>query len=257
MDGFMTRFRTSIPLLLLAFTPVVTLADDYRTVVNGAFDRATPDDFPGDIDTLNLAAAWYFAPVSTDGVPLSEAAFLGRASSLNATVSLVEVFDTHLDAQAAGVSYYIPGTMFYARVGAQRVENAIGLSSTAVVTEHDTQWLGALGLTPLDGLLVSTEFDEDGYDPNITARYVGKLPNSHFYAGSVSIVEPEFGDTYIALDFDYFLDHATSLGVGYSDRDERLELRAEKFFSPRWAAGVSAFTSDRVDGFGVNVTWRH
>ena len=253
----MTRSRTLMSLLLLALAPAASSADDYRLQITGAFDRATPDNFPGDLDTLNLSAAWFFAPVSTDGVPLAEAAFLGRASSLNAVVSRVEVFGTHLNAQAAGVSYYLPDTMFYARVGAQRVETAIGLSSTAVVTEYDTQWVGALGLAPLDGLLVTTEFDEDGYDPNITARYVGKLPNSHFYAGSVSIVEPDFGDTYIAVDFDYFLDDSTSLGAGYSDRDERLELRAEKFFSPNWAAGVSAFTADRVDGFGVHVTWRH
>ena len=176
-------------------------------------------------------------------------------------------FNTNLDGLAASVDYYIPGTMFYAEVGANHREYITGLSSTFVLTENDTSWFGAIGIAPLDGLLITTSLRERGYDPNLTARYVGELPNDHFYAGSVSIVAPDGGKTEYGIDFDYYLDRTFSLGVGYQTfsrggggfwlGEDRWEVRAEKFFSKSWAAGISANTADRSNGFGVNVTWRH
>ena len=128
---------------------------------------------------------------------------------------------------------------------------------------YSTTWSGTLGIAPLDGLLLTTDFEEHGYDPNITARYVGKLPNNHFYAGSVNLVyyddvaTPFDARMPYGLDFDYYFDDSTSLGLGFDDVGDRWELRGEKFFSKSWAAGVSAYTADFDDGFGVHVTWRH
>jgi hypothetical protein len=278
MDGFMTKLRSLAPALLFALAPAAALADDYRFEVKGTFDRhmrSDDGDSAADLDAATLAGTWYFAPVSTDNVPLAEAAFLGRASSLSAIAKQFDFLGTHLDAQSASVGYYIPGTMFYAGVGVSRDESLIGLSSTSVLTEYNTTWSGTLGIAPLDGLLLTTDFQEHGYDPNITARYVGKLPNNHFYAGSVNLAYHDdvsassahdlagtsFGlddtGTSFGLDFDYYFDESTSLGLGFDDVGNRWELRGEKFFSKSWAAGVSAYTADRIDGFGVHVTWRH
>ena len=249
----MTKLRSLVPALLFALAPAAALADDYRFEVNGTFDRFSTDS---DLDVATLAGTWYFAPVSTDIVPLAEAAFLGRASSLSAIAAQVDLVGTQTEAQRASVGYYIPGTMFYAGVGVSRNEDLIGLSSTMVLTEYNTTWSGTLGIAPLDGLLLTTDFQEHGYDPNITARYVGKLPNNHFYAGSVNLADDHYGTSY-GLDFDYYFDDSTSLGLGFDDVGNRWELRGEKFFSKSWAAGVSAYTADRIDGFGVHVTWRH
>jgi hypothetical protein len=258
MDGYMAKLRTLVPALLLALAPAAAFADDYRFEVKGGFDRDVPDGDSYDINTTTLSGNWYFNPVSIDGVPLSEAAFLARSSYLSAIVARFDGFvDTDQNALAASVGYYIPGTMFFVSGGASRVENVYGVSSTLVLKRYDTNWFGTLGIAPLDGLLISTNFHEDGYDPNITAKYVGKLPNDHFYAGSVSLVDPEFGDTSFGLDFDYYFDESSSLGAGYDHVGDRWEMRAEKFFSKSWAAGVSAYTADGVDGFGVNVMWRH
>ena len=245
-------------LLVLAAAPAAALADDYRFDAQGAFDWYQPsDDFFGDADTTNLTGTWYFAPVSTTDVPLAEAAFLGRSSRVSAVLARYELFGEHLNAQAASVGYYFPGTMFYASAGVQRIETLTALSSTFVQTEYDTAWFGQLGIAPLKGLLLTTSFQEDGYDPNITARYVGKLPNSHYYAGSVSLVEPDWGDTSFGLDFDYYFDHTASVGIGYADGAERWELRAQKFLSESWALGASVSTDDFGDGFGIRLTWRH
>jgi hypothetical protein len=255
MDGYMIKLRNLAPVLLLALAPAA-FAEDYRFEVTGAFDRDSLDGF-GDIDTVTLSGTWYFKSVSTDGVPLAEAAFLGRASNLNVMAARSEFFfGPHLDNQAARVEYYVPGTMFYASAGLLRNETLFILDNNAR-TLRDDRWFGSLGVTPLDGLLVTTEFDEDGYDPNIHARHVGKLPNGHFYAGGVSLVDPDRGDLAFGLDFDYYLDDTTSLGAGYDDAGSRIELRAEKFFSKNWAAGITAFDADGSDGFGVHLTWRH
>jgi hypothetical protein len=258
MDGFMTPIRRWAPALLLTLVPAAALADDYRWEVRGSFDRALDSGYLfEDTDSLSLSGTWYFDPVATGEVPLAEAAYLGRASSLSAIVGRLEAFDTRLDAQGANVSYYLPGGLFYASASLSRSEYITALNSTTVLTEHDTYWSGMLGITPLAGLRITTSLREHGYDPNLTARHVGKLRNGHFYAGSVSIVEPDFGDTSFGLDFDYYLDESASLGVGYEDATERWQLRAEKFYAKTWAVGATAHTNRFGEGFGVHVTWRH
>ena len=258
----MTKLRGLAPALLLALAPAVVLADDYQFEVKGALGRDTPsadDSLFGDITGVSLAGTWYFAPVSTDNVPLSEAAYLGRASFVSAGVASADIdgLDTRLNGQGVHVGYYIPNTMFYAVLGVSHGEGITAVNSTTVETGYNTTIFGRLGLTPLDGLLVSTEFSEGGYVPNVDARYVGKLPNSHYYAGRVSLVDPDGGDLSYGLDFDYYFDATTSVGLGFGEAGSRWELRAEKFFMKSWAAGVSAYTASGVNGFGVNVTWRH
>ena len=258
----MSKLQRLAPFLLLALAPVAAVADDYRFEVQGRVDRDLPSfDGVADFDTLNLSGTWFFSPVSTEGVPLSEAAFLGRASSLSAVAARFEwqfaSVDTHLNAQAANVAYYIPGTMFYAGLGVSHAQNVTAISSTIIQKEYATEWFGRLGIAPLKGLLITTELKEHGYDPNISARYVGKLPNEHFYAGGVSLIDPDGGDTSFGLDFDYYFNDAFSLGAGFEDARDEWELRAEKFFSKSWALGATASTSDFGDGFGISVTWRH
>jgi hypothetical protein len=263
MDEYMQKPRFLFPALLLAvLTPVAALADDYRVEVKGSLDRDMPSGSTlGDANTFSLGSTWYFAPVSTDDVPLAEAAYLGRASNLSAIAARFEwefeSLDTHLNAQAARVGYYVPDTMFYAAVGVSRGQNVTAINSTIVQKEYVTTWFGTLGVAPLDGLLITTSLQEHGYDPNVTVRHVGKLPNKHYYAGSVSIVDPDHGDTSFGLDFDYYFDATSSLGFGYEDGGDRWELRAEKFLSKSWAAGASAFTANHGDGVGIHVTWRH
>jgi hypothetical protein len=259
LDYYMTKLRCLALLLTLA---PAAFADDYRVEVRGAFDRDLPaGDFVDDVDTMTLAGTWYMAPVSTDGVPLAEAAFLGRASYLSVIAARFEMrladFNENLNARAASVGFYIPNTMFYAGAGISFGQSITGVSSMGLRKESYATWFGSLGVTPIDGLLVSTEFQEHGYVPNVSARYVGKLPNARFYAGGVSIVDPDQGDSSIGVDFDYYLDESSSLGAGYASGGDRIELRAEKFFSRSWAAGVSAYTADGGDGFGIQVKWRH
>ena len=115
---------------------------------------------------------------------------------------------------------------------------------------------GTFGVTPIDGLLVTTDFDEDGWDPNATARYVGKLGNDHYYAASIGVVDPDEGDLDIGLGFDYFLDHTFSFGGGYGSGSDTFSVRAEKFFMPNFAVGGRIYTEDNGDGLGAFMKWR-
>jgi hypothetical protein len=262
MNDCMIRARSWAFVTLLAIAPALAAADDYRWDVKATFERdQIPGDVFGDVDTLTLGGTWFFAPVSTSGVPLAEAAFLGRASSVSAIVarfdSQFEALDIHLNAQAASIGYYVPNTMIYAGAGVSHGQTIAALNSVIVEKEYVTNWFGTLGVAPLRGLLITTDFHEDGYDPNVTVRYVGKLPNDHFYAGNVSLVDPDGGDTSFGLGFDYYFDASFSAGVGYEDAASQWELRAEKFFSKSWALGISASTADDGDTFGLKVRWRH
>jgi hypothetical protein len=246
--------------ILSAAAPAVGLAADYRAEVQGTYTQLQgPSDFP-DLNAAWVQGRWFFSPVKTDGVPLAEAGFLGRASYISALVARLEssfgVGVHELNAQAANVGYYIPGTMFFAGVSVSRNQYVSAVSSTVVLKDYNTSWSGALGIAPVDGLLISTVVTERGYDPNIMARYVAKLPNSHYYAAAVNIVDPDQGDTSFGVEFDYYFDDTFSAGLAYEDGGETLTGRVRKFFTPRFSVGGSYTNDDYFDTVNVDVALR-
>ena len=141
----------------------------------------------------------------------------------------------------------MPNTIFYGRVGFAYLDDFSG---------DQTDFNATVGVTPLDGLLVTTSFNEEGWDPNITARHVGKLPNSHFYAASVTAVDPDEGHLDLGVDFDYFIDDTFSLGAGFGSGSDDWSVRAQKFFTPKFSVSGRASTGDDGDGFGATIQWR-
>jgi hypothetical protein len=243
--------RNSIlPACLVAMAmPMAANADDYRAEIDLSFDRALLDgDYLPDPDVWGLGATFYFEPVKTDGVPLAEAAFLNRSSFVGAGVVRSELGDEKLDAFGAGIGYYLPNTIFYGELNFTYLDDFGGDQSRVS---------GALGVAPIDGLLVTSRFDEDGWDPNVRARYVGKFPNAHFFAATVDVYEEQSGDDIdFALGFDYFFDTTFSAGATLSEYSS--QLRAEKFFTPRFSVGAhfDIGDDDLGDGFGARVSWR-
>ena len=233
--------------LTLACAGTSAFADDYRAEVTLLADRTEPDgDFPH-LDQFAAVGTYYLAPVRTDGLPLAEAAFLNRSSFVRGTAVRSEIGDEKIDIFSASLGYYMPDTIFFGRLGVSYADDFDG---------DQTNFNGSFGITPLDGLLLFTNFDEDGWDPNVTAKYVGKMANSHYYSIVASAVDPDEGDTDVSLAFDYYLDNTFSLGGGYGSAGDTLSLRAEKFFTPSFAVGAHASTGDDGDGFGATVTWR-
>jgi hypothetical protein len=242
--------RNSIPsaCLLAMALPTMAAADAYRAQLDLSFDRTllNGDDLP-DADVFGLGGTYYLEPVGTDAVPLSEAAFLGRSSYLRAGVARSEWNHEKLDVFGARIGYYLPDTIFYGELGFTDLDDFDGDRS---------QFSGALGIAPFDGLLLTSRFDEDGWDPNLRARYVGKFPNAHFFAASVELYEDADDDRDLAVGFDYYFDSTFSAGVGVSENST--QVRVEKFFTPRFSVGAHADIGDDdlSDGFGARISWR-
>jgi hypothetical protein len=224
-------------------------ADDYRFELGASFDRALFDSdiSDEDADIFSVGGTFYLKPVPTDGVPLAEAAFLHRSSFVAAQIARVDVGGENFDLFGASFGYYIPNTIFYGRISVTKADDDIG-------DTDDTNVSGTFGVTPIDGLLVTTDFSEDGWDPNATARYVGKFGNDHYYAASISVVDPDEDDLDVGLGFDYFLDHTFSIGGSVSS--DAIGIRAEKFFMPNFAVGGRIYTEDNGDGLGAFIKWR-
>ena len=242
--------RKLLPSLLavtLACGGVSAFADDYRGEVTLFGDRTEPDgDFPH-LDQFAAVGSYYLSPVRTDGLPLAEAAFLNRSSFVRGAAVRSEVGDEKIDIFSASLGYYMPDTIFFGRLGVSYADDFDG---------DQTQFFGSFGITPLDGLLLFTNFDEDGWDPNVTAKYVGKMANAHYYSISASALDPDVGDTNVSVDFDYYLDRTFSVGAGYGSAADDFSLRAQKFFTPSFAVGAHVSTGDDGDAFGATVTWR-
>jgi len=225
-------------------------ADDYRSELTAFVDHLSldADVSPDDANVFGAQYAWYFKPVKTDGLPLAEAAYLNRSSFVGGGVTFADFGDDDFDALNAEVDYYLPNTMFFGRLTATH-------SDEDFVDDH-TLIGGAIGITPMAGMLITTNFDEHGWDPNVTARYVGKMGNSHWYAGTVSFVDPDDDDVSVGVDFDYYLDHTFGVGAGFATGNDAFQVRARKFFTNRFAVGGHISTSDDGDGFGADVSWR-
>ena len=223
-------------------------ADDYRFELNLAGEHASFDfDDAADLDAVGVGGTYYLAPVPTDGLPLAEAAFLNRSSFIDAFAVRSELGDEKIDVFGANFGYYVPGTMFYGRIGVTYADDFGG---------DQTNVNGTFGITPLKGLRVTTDIDEDGWDPNVTARHVGRIADRNWYAASVSVTDPDEGDVDVGLDFDFFFDPTFSVGAGFSSGSDSIAVRAEKFFRTRFAVGAHAYTGDDGDGFGAHFTWR-
>ena len=241
------KLVSSFLALALACGGMQAFADDYRGEVTLFGDRTEPDRNAPHLDQFAAVGTYYLAPVRTDGLPLAEAAFLNRSSFAQGGAVRSEIGDEKIDIFSASLGYYMPDTIFFGRLGVSYADDFDG---------DQTRFFGSFGITPLDGLLLFTNFDEDGWDPNVTAKYVGKMANSHYYAITASAVDPDRGDTNVSLDFDYYLDNTFSLGAGYGSASDDFSLRARKFFTPSFAVGGHVSTGDDGDGFGASVTWR-
>ena len=240
--------KTSALLLAAMFASAATQADDYQFELNVSGDHASFDaDDPDDLDAIGVGGTYYFKPVPTDGLPLAEAAFLNKSSYVSGAAIRSELGDEKIDIFGASLGYYMPGTMLYGRLGFTYADDYGG---------DQTNINGSIGVTPLHGLLVTTDFDEDGWDPNATAKYVGKIADRHFYAASVSVTDPDDDDVDLGLAFDYYLDLTFSVGAGFNSGQDAFSLRAEKFFKPNFAVGGRAYFGDDSDGFGATVSWR-
>ena len=221
-------------------------AEDFNIEMQLSHDAASYDN-ASNSDATAFNATYYFDPVITDGVPVPEAAFVTRKSYLNASMARADSGVAEGDVMVANVGYHVPNTIFFGRVGLVR-DDFPGAG-------NDTSWNGTVGIVPVPRLFFGSDFHEDGYDPNITARYAGKLPNGRWFSASVSAVDPDVGDSVVGFQADYYLD-GFALGGGFSSGADRWNVRFDKGLPNGFGLLLRYFAEDGGDGVGAMLTWR-
>lgn len=239
----------------LAASAAAQADDEFRVQAQLVYDKFEFDDAdvglaPEDTDTLTATGTFFFNPVSTVGVPVGEAAYINRASYASLSLSKVDAGVVDADLLQANVGYHVPDTIFFGRVGVVRTDVDLGGDSI-----DDTTWNGTVGIVPIPRLFFGTDFTEDGYDANLTVRYAGKLANDHWWAASVSGVDPDEGDSAVGVEFDYYFP-SFKLGGGFNSGDDRVSARAEFGLPHGFALQGSIYNDDLGDGLALQITWR-
>lgn len=211
----------------------VAVADSYQAEVGATVARIDNDGVSSNEKFYGLNGAYYFEAVNTANVPLAEAAYLGKNTNAHAQYGRTSFGGTHNDFYEIGAEIYIPESFLYfdAAVLRDKYEG-----------NSDNDWYGRVGVTPIDGLLVSTGYyHDDGYDFNVKAKYVTALGSDEFIN-----VEAEFIDNdadYKMVGGDYYLDTTFSVGgmIESVDSDNQFTVRSRKFFNDQ-ISGELAYT---------------
>lgn len=245
--------------LTLATALIASLgtAHAYQAEVGGTIALVDPDN--GDTSTgFAIDGTYYFNPVQVKNSPLNEAAFLNRASNINAAVSYIDYDLFDVTTFNVGVEYFVPNSDFY-------VSGNIGQSSTDTpIGDDDTTIYSAeLGYLPVPGLLLVVGlagYDNDAgddVDPTLRAKYVTQVGqyDMNFEGGA------SFGDLdAYSLGADLYLDKTFSVGLGYSDSDidnsDVFTIRAKKFFNQQVSLEGSIDFADEGNIFGVRGAYR-
>ena len=224
--------KTILSTLLLAST--TTFADTYNAEVGVEYvsDGASivRNVLPADnVSSIQLYGTYNFSAVDTANKPLGEADFLGKHSYIDASYSSIDPDGgSSLDTQHIGVGFYIPNSIFY--IGAQYVKFE-DLNDTIV----------SVGITPIDGLLITTSHNEeaDDYNANILAKYVTKLS----------------GDTAINLEAGYAKGEDAD-NAFEDDEEDTLYLAADYYFTNRFSVGAS-ITDQEESTYSIRSRYFH
>ena len=245
--------------LTLATALIASLgtAHAYQAEVGGTIALVDPDN--GDTSTgFAIDGTYYFNPVQVKNSPLNEAAFLNRASNINAAVSYIDYDLFDVTTFNVGVEYFVPNSDFY-------VSGNIGQSSTDTpIGDDDTTIYSAeLGYLPVPGLLLAVGLAGynndagDDVDPTLRAKYVTQVGqyDMNFEGGA------SFGDLdAYSLGADLYLDKTFSVGLGYSDSDidnsDVFTIRAKKFFNQQVSLEGSIDFAYEGNIFGVRGAYR-
>ena len=215
------------------FVSAISIAESYQAEVGVNASRWDENDSKNKSRNYIVDGIYYFNEVSTNGRPLAESAFLGGNSNVFAEFDQYPHQNNRPSAQAytAGAEFFIPESFLYVRAGAIRVSTA---------GKHSSDWFTSIGVTPIDGLLISTYYNNDvGYDANVSAKYVTELGGDHFINIEAGVADNDVGtDTKIGGDF--YVDSTFSIGGAITEisKNEYYEIRTRKFFTGNFSGNL-------------------
>lgn len=225
-------------------------AESYQAEVNLGAKRTDLDGINSTQKEYFLEGAYYFNAVNTDNLPLAESAYLGKNSNVFAGVAHWPKQNGSSDFQiyTAGAEFFIPENFLYVKAGARRYDGS---------SETENDWFTTLGVTPIDGLLISTEYSHDeGYDANIHAKYVTAV-GDQFINLEAGVTDGD-NDTEYEIGGDFYVDASFSIGAEYMDSDagDAYTIRTTKFFSNNIGGTLSYTDGDHENSTLLGVTAR-
>lgn len=198
-------------------------------------------DSGGSDGAFGVRGEYHFAPVQTREHPLAEAAFLERSTNVYAQGA------DDFDALSIGGEFYVPNSMFYVAADVSRYDYG---SSDTVVT-------GTFGVLPLDGLLITTSVTDDGYDANVSAKYVTAIGSVNYLNVEATYQDDDWDD-YLSIGADFYIDRTFSVGGSYEDSYglDVFSLRTRKFFTNEISGELALSDSDAGTGILIGAAIR-
>lgn len=238
-----------------SLSTAIALSLASTTAFSGSFNAevtANYADLDGDADTIALIGELYFAQVNTDGHPLEEADFLEKASNVELAYASTSAGPVDSTLATLGVNYYIPDTIFFAGAAIARATVEVGSFD-----DSDTDWGLTAGVTPIEGLLVTTEyFNEPGYDLNLQAKYVKALAGETAVNVEASFQDAE-EDNIFGLSADYYFNQKASLGANILSADETgYGIQGKLFVTNEFSIGAEYFTVDSTNAIFLEAGYR-
>lgn len=262
-----------------------SLAQSYRAEADLAYNKLSLEDSSTEADGWTVSGTYFFSPVNTTNHPLAEAAFLEKSSNLQLSYNRNEseshesfsswsyARESTQEIVSADINFFIPNSIFYVSLGISDQENEFQSRYTAggetetnsYKGKGDSRWNASLGITPLAGLLVWSDFYEDvDLDDywNLNAKYVMD------WSGNALNLQAHYGDSEdgssLTLATDFYFDRTFSLGVGYTFYnydDEYYDdgvgfLRGRKFFSDNFSISAQYIKDDYFDEYTIGASLR-
>ena len=252
--------KLAIASALLSALAITSTAHAYQAEVGGSYVYTDIDN--GDsANTFAVDGAYYFKPVQVRNSPLNEAAFLDRASNINADLSNTDFDDFDITTFNVGVEYFVPNTDFYLSAGIGQTT----IEEDGFEDFDTTTYTAELGYLPVSGLLIAAGiagFDNDeadDTDATLRAKYVTQ-------AGQYDInleANARFGDdNFYGIGGDLYLDKTFSVGAAYTGSDadgvddDVFAVRAKKFFNQQVSLEGSIGFADEANVYGVRAAYR-
>ncbi|MDA3559022.1 putative porin [Acinetobacter sp. AOR15_HL] len=266
-------------------------ANAYQTEVGTMYEFTDMDG--GENNSFGINGKYYFNPVEAKTFPLAEAAFLNKSSNIGLGYAYSKLEDDEdsgkLEFSSVGITgeYFIPNTQLYLSGAFNRTKTEVTANDFGSVDDSGNGYAVEVGFLPTDGLLLAAGVTDlsESFDPMQAAKYgfITSLSNSAAVTGEdddtavtlrakyvtqISGFYTNFeGQTYIGdettyrLGADLYLDPTLSIGASFADStaedsDTIFSLRAQKFFTPQVAVGLTYTTVEDADSFGINGTFR-
>lgn len=242
-------------------------AHAYQAEIGGGYTYVDRDKGH---DTHNFAidGTYYFKPVQVRNSPLNEAAFLDRASNVNASVQYGDNSGTKDTNFNGGVEFFVPNTDFYVSARAGRDEVKVNNLDSKL---RKTTYGAEVGYLPTPGLLLAlgvTGYDsketkkgytykEDGANPTVRGKYVTQIGQHdvNFEAFGAFGDLDEYG-----VRSDFYIDKTLSVGVDYRNDDlikkDEWGISAKKFFNQNVSLEGRAGFGDNDNNYGVRAAYR-